>query len=265
MFLDSACALHCMRLFRVSACLFPTWFSPFFPRFRTTEWHETSQVPFQQNTQGFQAFQGQIMASFGLPTMRLKVLLGRGDVIRPIIWVSQGKLPLPNGIPKLTGKPQQKQVIPIFSVLSLSKRCLILSTFLAETFLLGFHHIISYPKNTNSEVKRRDSNEWYILFTVPIRSCCFLWSLLPWFCLKKSSSHLYLYMFQVPGPPPTPPAMVMVITSTPPLWNGWVLGRGGGHPANSNATGRIRWRKLISSKRSMYAEISYMLRSDIES
>lgn len=80
--------------------------------------------------------------------------------------------------------------------LSLSKRCLILSTFLAETVLLGFHHIISYPKNTNSEVKRKDSNEWYILFTVPIRSCCLLWSLLPWFCLKKSSSHLYLYIWK---------------------------------------------------------------------
>ena len=63
---------------------------------------------------------------------------------------------------------------------------------------------------------------------------------------------IFIYMFQVPGPPS-------------PLWNGWVLGRGGGHPANSNATGRIRWRKLNSSKRSMYAEISYMLRSDIES
>ena len=69
------------------------------------------------------------------------------------------------------------------------------------------------------------------------------------------------YMFQVPGPPPTPPAMVMVITHQPPfpLWNGWVLGRGGGHPTrtNRNATGRIRWRKLVSSKRSMYVEISY--------
>ena len=68
-------------------------------------------------------------------------------------------------------------------------------------------------------------------------------------------------MFQVPGPPPTPPAMVMVITHQPPspLWNGWVLGRGGGHPTrtNRNATGRIRWRKLVSSKKSMYVEISY--------
>ena len=60
--------------------------------------------------------------------------------------------------------------------------------------------------------------------------------------------HMYIlyivYMFQVPGPPPTPPAMVMVITHQPPspLWNGWVLGRGGGHPTqtNRNATGRIR-------------------------
>ena len=70
-----------------------------------------------------------------------------------------------------------------------------------------------------------------------------------------------IYMFQVPGPPPTPPAMVMVITHQPPspLWNGWVLGRGGGHPTrtNRNATGRIRWRKLVSSKRSMYVERSY--------
>ena len=77
----------------------------------------------------------------------------------------------------------------------------------------------------------------------------------------KESRVQYPYMFQVPGPPPTPPAMVMVITHQPPspLWNGWVLGRGGGHPTrtNRNATGRIRWRKLVSSKRSMYVEISY--------
>ena len=66
--------------------------------------------------------------------------------------------------------------------------------------------------------------------------------------------------------PPHPPCHGHGHNINPlPLWNGWVLGRGGGHPANSNATGRIRWRKLISSKRSMYAEISYMLKSDIES
>ena len=78
----------------------------------------------------------------------------------------------------------------------------------------------------------------------------------PW----KIQAYIYICSrFRVPPPPP--PAMVMVITHQPPspLWNGWVLGRGGGHPTrtNRNATGRIRWRKLVSSKRSMYVEISY--------
>ena len=74
------------------------------------------------------------------------------------------------------------------------------------------------------------------------------------------NTSLYIYMFQVPGPPPTPPAMVMVITHqpAPPCGMGgpWE-GVGVIQPPTSNATGRIRWRKLISGKTSMYAERSY--------
>ena len=68
-------------------------------------------------------------------------------------------------------------------------------------------------------------------------------------------------MFQVPGSPPTPPAMVMVIPINPPppcgmggAWEGVGVIQ---PPTNSNVTGRIRWRELISGKTSMYAEISY--------
>ena len=84
---------------------------------------------------------------------------------------------------------------------------------------------------------------------------------------KHESRHIIcLYMFQVPGPPPPPcHGHGHNINPPPPCGMGGSWEGGGGHPANSNATGRIRWRKLISSKRSMYAEISYMLRSDIES
>ena len=72
--------------------------------------------------------------------------------------------------------------------------------------------------------------------------------------------YIYIYMFQVPGPPPTPPAMVMVITHQPPPppcgmggpWEGVGVIQ---PPTNSNVTGRIRWRMLISGKTSMYAEI----------
>ena len=194
MFLDSACALDCWRLFRFRRAFSPHGFPPFFHVFGPSDMKLLKSLS-SKDTQGFQAFQGQIMASFGLPTMRFKVLLGR-DWCHPTHHLGR-RGSFPTKWDTQTHRfPQQKQVIPIFSVLSLSKRCLILSTFLAETFLLGFHHIISYPKNTNSEVKRKDSNEWYILFTVPIRSCCLLWSLLPWFCLKKSSSHLYLYIWK---------------------------------------------------------------------
>ena len=95
----------------------------------------------------------------------------------------------------------------------------------------------------------------YILSPMPIKS---LVALLQSVWLQTLSTYI-CSRFRVP--PPTPPAMVMVITHQPPspLWNGWVLGRGGGHPTrtNRNATGRIRWRKLVSSKTSMYVEISY--------
>ena len=46
----------------------------FSPLAHRTKWHETSQVPFQQATQGLQPCKGQIMASFK-PTMGFKVLL----------------------------------------------------------------------------------------------------------------------------------------------------------------------------------------------
>ena len=92
---------------------------------------------------------------------------------------------------------------------------------------------------------------------------CIMFDAIP---AKVPKTYIPLY---VPGSgsPPHPPCHGHGhnINPPPPLWNGWVLGSGGGHPANSNATGRIRWRKLISSKRSMYAEISYMLTSDFES
>lgn len=200
MFLDSACALDCMRLFRFRRfgphMEIPPFFHVFGPsdmkllkslsskiRKASKRFRVKSRPPSRQRW------------DWKCSWTRL--------VIRPIIWVKQGAS-LPNGIPKLTVSPTKNRWSRFFRFsLSLSPKgvwsCLILSTFLAETFLLGFHHIISYPKNTNSEVKRKDSNEWYILFTVPIRSCCLLWSLLPWFCLKKSSSHLYLqYIFEKP-------------------------------------------------------------------
>ena len=78
--------------------------------------------------------------------------------------------------------------------------------------------------------------------------------------LPRHPNILRIYMFQVPGPPLHPPCHGHGHNpSTPPPVE-WVgPGKVGviQPPTNSNVTGRRRWRKLISGKKSMYADINY--------
>ena len=76
--------------------------------------------------------------------------------------------------------------------------------------------------------------------------------------------YIYMYSIYVPGSgsPPHPPCHGHGHNSSTPLppcgMGGPWEGVGVIQPVtNSNVTGRIRWRKLISGETSMYAEISY--------